>query len=76
MAVDTEYMMLVVLIGGVLFMSLSDRKTKAVPEESNMVQDIDMEEITLRETKYIETDKMRKPRSNYFAMAKMPLRSR
>ena len=60
MAVDTEYMMLVVLIGGVLFMSLSNRKTKDVPDVSNMVQDVDMEEVTLRATKYIETDFVKK----------------
>jgi len=41
-------------------MSLSNRKTKDVPDESNMVQDVDMEEVTLRATKYIETDFVKK----------------
>ena len=73
MAVDTEYMMLIVLIGGVLFMSLQDRKTKPVTDKSNIVPDVDMEEINLRSTKYVETDPVKYDGSKRFARAKMPL---
>ena len=57
MKVDTEYLALAVLIGGVLIMSMQDRKPDTrPPPESQAVPMEDVEEIELRQTKYIELD--------------------
>ena len=63
MKVDTEYLALAVLIGGVLIMSMQDRKPDTrPPPESQAVPMEDVEEIELRQTKYIELDPVEQER--------------